>query len=154
MLKKYPLSSFLKYAVAALYSIPATFFIEKEIYSKTWLLFMGNAFFLCIMFWFIIFYKKANDNNTGKLFMLFSGLIVTAMGVIITCVFITLIIVIAKSSFFSVSASNNITHAPVGIPGLAFVLYLNAVAGNVIAGSFASIMTFFGSRTGHKPKRI
>ncbi len=148
MLKKYPLSSFVKYAVAAaiVYSIPAAFFIKNEIYSQTWLLFMGNGFFLCVLLGFIFFYKNPNSNNT-KLYPLFSGLIVTAMGVIISCILVSLIIILIKPSFFSISPSNSITHSPSSIQGLALMLYMDAIGGNAIAGAFASVMFFVDSRS-------
>jgi cobalamin synthase len=152
MLKDYPVKSFIVYAIISsiVYLIPAIIFIEKETFAAIWLLYLGNAFFLVSIFAFMLIYKAPSNKNTAKLFMLFSGHIVTVMAIILSCVLLLIIILVVKPSFFETSVQKNITRAPANTNGLTFSLYVDAIFGNMAAGSFASIITSFASRSKYK----
>ncbi len=152
MIKTYPLKSFFIYGVVAtiLYLIPAIIFIKKETFAAVWLLYLGNALFLVSVLAFMLIYQKPSDKNSAKLFMLTSGLIVTAMGVILSVVLITIIIFIIKPSFFPISVQKNITHAPSNTNGLGLSLYIDVIIGNIIAGAFPAVMASFLSRSYYK----
>ena len=144
MLKKFPIKSFLIYGIisSVVYLIPAIIFIERETYASIWLLFLGNAFFLCSVFTFMLVYKKPSDKNTVKLFMLYAGHIVSVLGIVISCVLLLVIVLIIKPSLFHAGVQNIS-----GGTNLAFSLFVNAVIGNISAGSFASIITAYASRS-------
>ena len=152
MLKNYPLKSFVKYSLLAaiLYLIPATIFILHTKFSGIWLLYLGNMLFLIAMFGFMITYRPPTDKNTSKMYMLGSGHIVMAMGVIISLILVTIIVLVLKPAFYPESVVRNITDAPPSTNGLTFSLYMDAIFGNVSAGSFASIIMSYGSRSKYR----
>ncbi|MBV9962889.1 MAG: hypothetical protein JO072_11645 [Parafilimonas sp.] len=146
MLKKFPVRSFIIYGIisSVVYLIPAIIFIERETYASIWLLYLGNAFFLCSIFIFMIVYKKPSDKNTVKLFMLYAGHIVSVLGILISCFLLLLILLIFKPSFFR----TNIQNISGGV-NLGYSLFINAVIANISAGSFASIITSYASRSNY-----
>lgn len=146
MLKRFPVKSFLIYSIisSVVYLIPAIIFIERETYTSIWLLYLGNAFFLCSIFAFMVIYKRPTDKNTMKLFMVYAGHIVSVLGILISCLLLLVIIFIVKPSFFQ----TNVQNISGGI-NLGFSLFVNAVIGNISAGSFASIITSYITRSNY-----
>ena len=103
MLKKIPLH-LIKYSIlpAVLYIIPLIIFIRDETFSETWLLYLGNALFLCYIFVFGVYYAQQQDNRTSPLS---AGLAVTIIGVIFTCILVFVVIFIFAPGVFHIGSS-------------------------------------------------
>jgi hypothetical protein len=78
--------------------------------------------------------------------MLAAGHITTVMGILIACLLSFILVLVFVPGFLHAGTANKImTGAPASTVkgktnGLAFMLFTDAIFGNVVAGSFASIM--------------
>ena len=151
MFKGHPLKSYLKYSIAAalLYGIAAGIFIHTDAYQASYILYIGNMVFgICIGIFVYIFNKRRNENANSSNIVA-AGHITTIMGVLIACaITFILLLVIAPGSFRSVSqTADAMGRAPSQLAGnnkgLGLVLFLDAVFGNVGAGSFVSFLLPF-----------
>lgn len=148
MFKNHPILFYLKYAVVAaiLYCITAGIFIYNNVFELSYILYIGNMLFgICIGI-FIWRYNKNRKENANAGLMAFAGHITTVMGIIITCmVLLVLIMLLAPDAFSSSQQVNEIIEqAPAQLQGknrgLLMILFMNAIVGNVSAGSFISII--------------
>jgi hypothetical protein len=78
--------------------------------------------------------------------MLYAGDIVSVLGILISCLVLLVIIFTIKPSFFHAGLQTG-GSAGTGLMNPGFSLFLNAVIGNISAGSFASIITSYASRS-------
>jgi hypothetical protein len=144
MLKKIPLY-FIKYSIlpAILYIIPLIIFVIDETFSETWLLYLGNALFLCYIFVFAVHYAKQQNNRTSPLS---AGLTVTIISIIFTCILVLVVIFIfAPGVFHTGSSAQGLKNTPAALPdknshGVIFMLFANATIGNFTAGSVSSVL--------------
>ena len=145
MFKRFPLY-LSKYSIvpAVLYIVPAIIFLRDETFSQTWLLYVGNALFLCYVFLFeLLLFNRQHITNSS----ITAGLAVTITGVIISCVLVLLCTLLFAPGLFHLGSSGiGLTNKP---PALAqkstfpiwFILFATATIGNFSAGAFSSIMT-------------
>ena len=144
MLKKIPLH-FIKYSIlpAILYIIPLIIFILDKTFTQAWLLYLGNALFLCYIFVFGVYYAKQQNNRTSPLS---AGLAVTLIGIIFTCILVLVVIVIFAPGMFHIGSSiQALENTPAALPnknshGVIFMLFSSAIIGNFTAGSVSSVL--------------
>jgi hypothetical protein len=126
---------------AILYCIPVIFFLKSEKFSQTWLLYLGNALFLFCLFIFGILYGSKNNNLSKR----YNGFTVTILGVIFSCILIFVLIFIFAPGIFNIGSSNGVLQqTPAAITkknnhGIIFILFADAIIGNVTAGSFSTV---------------
>ena len=145
MIKKFP-RYLIKYGIlpAIFYTIPLAIFVKDEKFSETWLLYLGNALFLCYIFIFGIFYAKQQNI---KISPINAALAVTLMGVIFSCVLAIATVFIFAPGWFNIGSSNQVLkNTPAALPdkhshGAIFILFANVIIGNFAAGSFSSVLS-------------
>lgn len=143
--------------IAVISSIPMLFFIHDTRFSETWLLYLGDAFVLAGVFpLMILFNKKFADENAGTIPMITAGLMITAITIVLICIIACILLIIYIPGLFSSgTAGKTLTQVPTGMAegktnGLLFIVFMNAVFGNFIAGAFASIITAFTAKRNQK----
>ena len=151
MFKRLNLLSYLKYSLIAaiVYCIPVAIFVKNGTYTDAWLLYLGNGLFLCPIAIFLLSFNRKRKENASSISMLFAGHATAVMGILVACLisFIILIIFI-PGIFHSGTAGKVLTEAPVTTVrdktnGLIFMVFTNAIVGNISTGSFASIIFAF-----------
>lgn len=159
MFKGHPLKSYLVYSVAAAiaYCIIAFMFLNYGSFRYTWILFIGNMLFACCIVTFILLYNNKRNGNAKVGTMVFAGHITTVMGIIIACIICVIL-------YYLVPSFHTIANAPTSdvlknpAPQLRsgktneflLTLILNAVVGNISAGSFISIILPYGAKRNQK----
>lgn len=148
MFKKYKLTDYLKYSIisAVMFCITVGIFLSSQKYSSTWWLYVGNALFMLgvIVFIFSFNRKKAENASTSSTIM--GGHIITVMGIIISCIVSYLLIMFFVPGIFgSGETHTTVANAPAQLDtgktdGLVFMVFMNAIIGNMATGSFASII--------------
>lgn len=134
-----------KYGIlpALLFCIPIIFFIKDEQFSQAWLLYLGNALFLVYIFLFVLNYSKISNE---KLSGLNAGFAVTFIGIFFSLILTIICILIFAPGLFNIGSANQTLHdTPAALPsnndhGVLLMLLADIVIGNVVAGSFASVM--------------
>ena len=151
MLKPFITWFHVKYSclAALLYSIPVLIFIYNATYTDAWLLYLGNGLFLCTLSLFMLSYNRKKYENASAMFMLVSGHVTTLAGVFIACLICFIFLVLLVPGLLHPGIAGKVlTKAPVSsvddkTNGLNFMVFVNAIIGNVSAGSFASIIFAF-----------
>jgi hypothetical protein len=136
-------------ACAILFCIPMFIFLSDQTYTKTWLLYLGNALFLVGVFVFMVFFNNRKNENASTQTMMVAGHTVTIMGMIIAFIIAFIAALVLVPSAFGMGASNNdLANAPQSMDrdvndGLLFVLFADTILGNIAAGSFVSLITAY-----------
>jgi hypothetical protein len=151
MFKDLKLSLYIKYSIlaAVAYCVPIIFFVRDSTFRDAWLLYLGNALFLVVISLFMLFFNKTKNQNAPSTSMLIAGHATTVMGILIACLLSFIILIIfVPGLFHSGTTEKVLTDAPANhvrdkTNGLAFMVFMNAIFGNVIVGSFSSIMLAF-----------
>lgn len=142
------LRTYFKYSIlpSIIASVPMVFFIRDPTFSQTWLLYLGDAFFLFSMIVVMLVLSKNAQNNAGTGALLIAGHTITISSIILICVitFIMLLIYI-PDLLITGNTQKALKQTPPNMVldkthGLMFVLFMNAVFGTGTAGSFASII--------------
>jgi hypothetical protein len=131
---------------AVIYCIPVFFFIRDASYTQSWLLFLGNILFLFVIATFLFSFNRRRHENAGSVTMLAAGHIVTIMGIVISVLLCTLLMILLIPGLFTTGhaakvladAPDNTVKGNTG--GLVFEIIADAIVGNMSTGSFASIM--------------
>ncbi|MEO6289886.1 MAG: hypothetical protein ABIO76_08200, partial [Ginsengibacter sp.] len=107
------------------------------------LLYLGNALFLCYIFlYLVIFSKKSGVSHTPAK----AGLPFTFFGVIVSVILTIISIIIFAPGLFDIGSSGStFKNAPAtflqhNTTGSIFMLFASAIVGNLIAGSFSSVL--------------
>ncbi len=148
MFTKHQILSYLKYSIAAAtaYLICVYIFLSMDSYLQTYILYIGNMVFASVMVIFIVNFSKKRDNNVSPKMTIAAGLITAAMGVIISCLVIFIMLAIMKPSGYNdiIHTSNILAKPAPSLQGnghaLMFILFMDAVFGNIGAGAFVSFM--------------
>ncbi|HSN10361.1 MAG TPA: hypothetical protein VLS85_15075 [Hanamia sp.] len=148
MFTKNQILSYLKYAIVAaiLYLVCATIFLDQDSYTQIYILYIGNVFFAAVMVFFILNFHNKKDEPKGNIKMIAAGLITTIMGTLISCAIIFILLAILKPSGYAYIShtANELSKPTPSLQGnghaLMFVLFMEAVFGNLGAGAFVSIM--------------
>jgi hypothetical protein len=137
---------------ALLASIPMIFFVRDAKFAETWLLYLGDAFFLFSLFISLILLSKKVGNNASTGYMLMAGHAVTVIAMIIICFITFLVLLIYVPGLLNVGDTyKTLKQAPPNTVedktgGLLFILFVNAVIGTFSAGSFTSVVTAYTIR--------
>lgn len=137
-----------KYGVIAalLFCIPMIIFIFDSTYSKTWLLYLGNFLFMLSIAGYMVYFSQRKDENASTSSHLITGHTVTVIGVILSLIVSLIALSVLVPGIFQSGTHNQVLEeAPsqdMGrkTNGLVFMVLMNAVIGNVITGSFVSII--------------
>jgi uncharacterized membrane protein HdeD (DUF308 family) len=154
MFKKYKLTDYIKYSVisALLFCITVVIFIKSEKYSATWWLYVGNVLFMLGVIYFIFSFNKKKREDASTSSMIIGGHIVTVLGIILSCIFSYVLIMFMIPGLFGSGETNTtVINAPAQLDtgktdGLIFMIFMNAIVGNVATGSFASIILPYTSK--------
>jgi hypothetical protein len=159
MSRKLNVNLTLKYAIieAIAFCIPVFFFIKSANYTKSWLLFLGILLFMIVT----IFHTMAESHNrpvSESIFTLvFNSTVITVVGIIFTCILCFLLLSIMVPGYLNSGvAGKQLANAPSNTiddktNGLSFKIFLTAVVGNFMAGSFAGlIVPFYSTRNREK----
>ena len=138
----------LKYGMLAAlaYCIPEIIFLQTADYRNIWILYAGCFLFLSMIVLFLVSFNKKRKQNATIESMLFSGIMVTLSGVIISVLFCFLLLVIFVPGFLNYGTPEKLLHAgPSNIikdktGGLAFIVFMTTIMGNFSAGSFVCIV--------------
>lgn len=148
MFTKNQILSYLKYSIVAgvLYLISVGIFLWLDSYTQTYILYIGNMVFAAVLVVFILNFNRKRDKNASTKMMIAAGHITTVMGVLLSCIGVFILLAIMKpSGYMAVShtASELSKPAPALMENshaLMFVLFMDAVFGNVAGGSFVSFL--------------
>lgn len=148
MFKKHQILSYLKYSIAAaiVYLICVVIFLHDDTYAKTYILYIGNMIFAVVMVVFIVIFSKKRDSNASPKMAIAAGHITAGMGVILSCLSIFIILAIMKPSGYAdvLNTSKELARPAPALEGnghaLMLILFMDAVFGNIGAGSFVSFM--------------
>lgn len=148
MFNKNEILSFLKYSVVAaiLYLITVVIFLYSDSYQTTYVLYIGNVMFAIPIVVFILNFNKKRDKNASKKMMVVAGHITVVMGVLLSCIVIFILLAIMHPSGYKAvsQTANELAKPTPGLSGnthaLLFILFMDAVFGNIGTGSFISLM--------------
>jgi hypothetical protein len=130
---------------AVLYIIPVLYFIMEDNYVDAYWLYIGNVLFAVGILFGVRAYNKRRDENSLIMSMLMAGIKASLMGIAVVFLLILLILFIdIPHLFHHAGAAKEMTEGPVNIVkdstrGLKFMLFLNDVIGNIMAGAFVSL---------------
>jgi len=148
MFTKDQILSYLKYSIVAaiVYLIFVVIYLSLDNYALTYLLYIGNMLFAVVMVFFVVRFAKRRDWNPNPKMTIAAGHITAAMGVILSCVCIFIILAIMKPIGYSdvTTTAKELAKPAPALQGnghtLMFILFMDAVFGNIGAGSFVSFM--------------
>jgi magnesium-transporting ATPase (P-type) len=130
---------------AVLFAIPLIIFLQDTTFSHAWLLYLGNFLFMCAIAVYMIMFNAKKDENAATVSLLSTGHVVTALGVIISVILAFIALSVFVPGIFSSTPDKVLENAPAQVEGrhtngLVFMVFMNAIVGNVSTGSFVSII--------------
>lgn len=143
MLSKIPKQFFIYGCIAAIvYCLPILWFISADVFSKIWLVYLGNALFLATIFIFVVYYSKHPE---GDLKPVNAGFYIAGAGIAFSILGVLLATLIFAPQILRFEDLKQLAHAPASFSQynsgeIFFILFGSAILGNLIAGSFATIM--------------
>lgn len=148
MFTKNQILSYLKYSIVAaiIYLIFVVIYLSKDNYALTYILYIGNMLFAIVMVFFVVRFAKKRGWNASPKMAIAAGHITAAMGVILACLSIFIILAIMKPIGYSdiTTTARELAKPAPALQGnghtLMFILFMDAVFGNIGAGSFVSFM--------------
>lgn len=151
MLNAPKLFRYFNYAITAafLYCLSVWIFIRDASFTDSWMLYVGNTLFSCVIAVFIFRYNRKRDEKASTIKMMIAGLITTIKGVIVSCIisFLLLWIFAPKAINPASNTAEKLIKSPVQLNGksngLVMILYMNAINGNISMASFLCIMLPF-----------
>ena len=154
MFKKEYLKSYLTWGIIAAiaFCIPMIIFINSENYAKTWLLFLGNALFLCVIAAYMLNFNSMKGGDASTQTQMAAGHIATIIGILLSCIIAAIAVSVFIPDIFSSGLSDGaLENAPSQTGtgkthGLVFFVFMCAVIGNVAGGSFASIILPYAAK--------
>jgi len=124
---------------AVAYLVMVIVFLNNPIFPQTWLLYVGNALFGIIVAIYLFNYSSKTNHKASAYSMLKAGHIVTTMGILVSVLVIAFIVLFWKEHY----ANTPPQIRPEQNHGLVFILFLDAIVGNISSGSFVSILLPF-----------
>lgn len=154
MFRKEYLASYIKWGIisAIAFCIPMVYFIYSAQYSETWWLYVGNVLFLIVIAAYMLQWNKSKGENASTQTMMAAGHIATVIGIVISCIVAVIVLTIFIPDIFSGGKADTVLEdAPSQTGtgktnGLVFILFMNAIIGNVCGGSFSSILIPYSAR--------
>ncbi len=136
-------------AAALVYCIPVFIFIQLANFTQTVLLYLGNFLLMGVITLFLFYVSRKKDDNSSALTLMMGGEITVLLSIVLACLLsLILLLILVPGLFHSGDAGKFLSNAPAttiqgNTNGLAFMVFLNAVIGNLFAGSFVSIILPF-----------
>jgi hypothetical protein len=134
-------------AIAAVaYSIPMIYFVYSASFADSWWLYVGNFLFMIVVAVFVLADNRKKRENVNTSLSLVSGHLVSVIGVVLSCIIGFIALNIAVPNLLgSGQVDKVLEQAPSQAQngrtdGLALLLFMNAIIGNISAGSFVSII--------------
>ena len=154
MFKKEYLSSYLVYGIlsAILFCVPMIIFVSSAKFSNTWWLYVGNVLFLLSIVFFMLSFNKKKGEDTSTQTMVAAGHITTVVGIIICIIVAVIALLMFVPDIFSSGPSDTVlenapsTTGTGKTHGLVFMLFLNTIIGNLVAGSVPSIILSYTAK--------
>lgn len=154
MFKKEYLSSYLIFGIlsAILFCIPMIIFVSSAKFSSTYWLYVGNVLFLLSIIFFMLSFSKKKGEDASTQTMVAAGHITTAVGIIISIIAAVVALLIFVPDIFNSGQSDSVLqNAPSQTGtgkthGLVFMLFMNTIIGNLVAGSFPSIILSYTAK--------
>lgn len=131
---------------AIVYSVAAFVFIQKAVYTESWVLYVGNFAFMVVIACFLFYVSNLKENNSGTLSLIVSGEKTVLIGMVASALlsFILLVILVhgllgtgTPGKVIADKPANTITDRT---NGLDFMLLMNSLIGNFVTGSFVTVM--------------
>lgn len=154
MFKKEYLSFYLKYGILAalLFCVPMIIFISSAKFSNTWWLYIGNVLFLLSIVFFMLTFNKRKGEDTSTQTMVAAGHMTTITGIIMSVIVAVIALIIFVPDLFSSGQSDTVlenapsTTGTGKTHGMIFMLFMNAIIGNLVAGSVPSILLSYTAK--------
>lgn len=154
MFKKEYFGSYIIWGIisAIAFCIPMIIFINSEDYAQTWLLFLGNGFFLVAIAIYMLTFNKMKGGDASTQTQMAAGHIATAIGIILSCIVAAIAIAVFIPDIFSPGLSDKaLENAPSQTGtgkthGLVFFVFMCATIGNLCGGSFSSLMLPYAAK--------
>ena len=148
MFKKNQILSYLKYSVAAaiVYLICVVIFLSKDTYTQTYILYIGNMIYAFVIVVFIVNFNKRTASNESTYNKIAAGFTTAVIGVVISCLAILIILAIMKPEGYRdvLNTASELAQPAPGLDGeghaLMFILFMDAVIGNLGASAFVCFM--------------
>jgi formate/nitrite transporter FocA (FNT family) len=157
MFKNHPIKSYLLYSViaAVAYFIVVCIYLRYPYFSSIWMLFVGNILFAIVIAIFIWMYNRTRRENANTSLMVAAGHITTVMGILIACALILLTYLLFPHLINGVPKGNTaFAQAPPQMEGrgdsFIFNIFMDAIIGNISAGSFISIILPYTAKRNQK----
>lgn len=130
---------------AIAYMLVLVFFFSYPDFKQIWTLYVGNFLFGIIVAIYLVKYNNKRNESASVYSMIKAGHVITLMGIVISCLAIALMLLFAKVTFQSGELSGKLASAPSQMKGektngLLFILFADAIIGNIAAGSFVSLL--------------
>jgi len=148
---------------AIVYLLPALYLMFENKYQNLYLLFVGNALFMGVIFYYNFYLTKHPYDGRRAVSMLAAGHLATLVGTILSAIVVIISMFIFFPDLFSAHPSGEVlANANVGArtqfpSGFLFMIMLDVILGNASVGSFASILTSYVNKrnqTRDKPADI
>ncbi len=154
MFKKEYLASYFTFGTlgAVLFCIPMIIFISSAKFSNTWWLYVGNVLFLLAIVFFLLTFNKKKNENASTQTMVAAGHITTIVGIIISLIVAVIALLIFVPDIFNSGESDTVlANAPASTGtgethGLILMVFMNTIIGNLVAGSFTSIILSYTAK--------
>jgi len=147
MFKKEYLAAYIKWGIIAaiVFCIPMIMFVKSAEFSSTYLLYIGNVLFLVAIAIYMLSFNKKKGENASTQTMNAAGHIATFFGIIISCIVAAIVLSVFMPGETILQdapaqTGNGDTH------GLVFMVFMNAIIGNLVGGSFVSIILPYTAR--------
>jgi hypothetical protein len=131
---------------AILFTIPVFIYLKDTTYKSNWLIYLGSFFFFLVIVLHTIFFNKVRGENANTITMVFASHVVTVMGVVLSCLFAFLLLVIMVPGYLDAGPAGKATpDTPANeifdkTNGLSFRIFMGASLINFAFGSFAGIV--------------
>lgn len=148
---------------AILYLIPLFFFLLNNSYENSYYLYIGNALFFLVIFYYNIKLLYRPYDKQRAVSMLIAGELVTLTGIVLAVVTSFILMLAFFPGIFSLKAPEAIlSNAPAAAEvvrpsGLLFMIFINAIICNFGAGSLISVMVSYAGKqnqTKDKPAHL
>lgn len=137
---------------AVAFIVPAIIFIKDANFTDTWVLYLGNVLFGVAVSLFMLRHIQFRHEGGSTVSMAIMGHLVTAAGIILSCIFAFIALSIFIPGIFgSGKAETVLQQAPTQArggktDGMVLMIFMNAVIGNVAAGSFFSLIFAYAAK--------
>lgn len=154
MFKKEYLSSYLTFSILAAiaFCIPMIIFVSSDNFRSAWWLYVGNILFLLSIVFFMLSFNRKKGEDASTQTMVAAGHITTALGIIISLIVAVAALLIFVPDIFNSGQSDAVLeNAPSQTGngkthGLVLMLFMNTIVGNLVAGSFPSIILSYTAK--------